>query len=183
MLSLPPLVLLPCLHTYTCDMCIHACTCVYVQYIASILFVSLCVDWNKFAIMWVLLWCCVRQQLLQLSHEWQFMIQKRFFQLSTTLLGLYFHSDRRWVKSIIFEISWYNNVNSLECFCTYQSIIGAHCMSVCLWSSYVAYIDYLQLTWLNVQLEKIWPYVNEVIFFLYQLLSFVLFTLRKWMIE
>lgn len=25
---------------------------------------------------------------------------------------------------------------------------------------------HLQLTWLNVQLEKIWPYVNEVIFVL-----------------
>lgn len=104
-----------------------------------------------------------RPPLLRLL-EWRWKILGRFCPLRLILHGLSSLSVRSWVGSA-FSLSRFVK------FCV--SILGADCGFLL-----------LQLTWLNLQLSKIWPYINEVMSFRTLLLNCknacFCFTFRKW---
>lgn len=46
-------------------------------------------------------------------------------------------------------------------------ILGNNCLMIslqCVWGGTDLDVYFFQLTWLNLQLEKIWPFINEVNF-------------------
>lgn len=46
-------------------------------------------------------------------------------------------------------------------------ILGNNCLMIslkCVWGKLTWMFNFFQLTWLNLQLEKIWPFINEVNF-------------------
>ena len=91
----------------------------------------------------------VRRESLLHLQEWLFKIQENFSLENFTLLGLYFHRDKSW--AILFK--YYLHF----LFSFHHLLIDIYIYGYWYWS-----LIKLQLNWLNLELEKIWPYVNEV---------------------